>query len=78
MVIIISTSVSIRLPDELAHSLEDLARTIERPKTYIIRTAIEEYLEEYADYLIALERLNDKDDRIVSSEEMRDLLGIQD
>ncbi|MFB3764181.1 MAG: ribbon-helix-helix domain-containing protein [Methanotrichaceae archaeon] len=75
---IISTSVSIRIPDDLAHSLEDLAKTIERPKTYIIRKAIEEYLEEYADYLIALERLNDKDDRIVSRDEMRDLLGIQD
>lgn len=74
----ISTSVSIRLPDDIARSLEDLAETIERPKTYVIRKAIEEYLKEYADYLIALERLNDKDDRIISDEEMMKLLGIQD
>jgi len=74
----ISTSISIRLPDDIARSLEDLAETIERPKTYVIRKAIEEYLKEYADYLIALERLNDKDDRIISDEEMMKLLGIQD
>ena len=74
----ISTSVSIRLPDDVARSLEDLAATIERPKTYVIRKAIEEYLQEYADYLIALERLNDKNDAIISDEEMRGLLGISD
>jgi RHH-type transcriptional regulator, rel operon repressor / antitoxin RelB len=75
---LISTSVSIRLPDDVAKSLADLAETIERPKTYVIRKAIEEYLREYADYLIALERLNDKDDKIISDVEMTELLGIQD
>jgi RHH-type transcriptional regulator, rel operon repressor / antitoxin RelB len=74
----ISTAVSVRLPDDVARNLEDLAKTIERPKTYVIRKAIEEYLKEYADYLIALERLNDKDDKIISDEEMMKLLGIQD
>ena len=44
----------------------------------MIRKAIEEYLREYADYLIALERLNDKDDAIISDAEMRELLGLQD
>ncbi len=72
----ISTSMSIRLPDDVARSLEDLAATIERPKTYVIRKAIEEYLREYADYLIAMERLNDKNDAIVSDKEMRELLAI--
>lgn len=75
MVIPITTSVSIRLPDDVAKSLEDLAATIDRPKTYVIRKAIEEYLREYADYLIALERLNDKEDAVLSESEMRELLG---
>ncbi|MCU0638070.1 MAG: ribbon-helix-helix protein, CopG family [Methanothrix sp.] len=78
MVIAITTSVSIRLPDDVAKSLEDLAVTIDRPKTYVIRKAIEEYLREYADYLIALERLNDKDDSVLSDAEMRELLGSSD
>jgi len=59
----------------VAKSLEDLAATIDRPKTYVIRKAIEEYLREYADYLIALERLNDKDDAVLSESEMRELIG---
>jgi RHH-type rel operon transcriptional repressor/antitoxin RelB len=70
-----TTSVSIRLPDDVAKSLEHLAATIDRPKTYVIRKAIEEYLREYAGYLIALERLNDKDDAVLSESEMRELLG---
>ena len=73
----ISISISIRIPDDLAQSLESLADTIDRPKTYVIRKAIEEYLRDYADYLIALERLKDKEDGIVSDGEMMELLGIQ-
>ncbi len=56
--------------------LNELANSIERSKTYVIRKAIESYMEEYADYLIALERLRDKDDEIISSEEMREKLGL--
>ncbi len=33
---------------------------------------------ESADFQIALERLNDKNDEIISSEDMRERLGLQD
>ncbi len=78
MVVKISTSISVRLPDDLARDLEDLSETLDRSKGYLIKKAIENYLEEYSDYLIALERLNDKDDRVISGDEMRELLGLQD
>lgn len=71
-----STAVSIRLSDDIAHELEGLARTMERSRTYIIRKAIESYLQEYADYSVAIERLNDKDDEIISSDEMRNRLAL--
>ena len=74
----ISTSVSIRLPDDMADSLKSLSETIDRSKAYIIKKALQAYLEDYSDYLIAQERLNDKNDKVVSSEEMRELLGLQD
>jgi RHH-type rel operon transcriptional repressor/antitoxin RelB len=77
-VIEISTSVSIRLPEDLAENLKNLSETIDRSKAYIIKKALEAYLGEYSDYLIALERLNDKDDKVVSREEMGVLLGLQD
>jgi len=47
-------------------------------KAYIMKKALESYLDEYSDYLIALERLHDKDDRVISSQEMRKLLGLED
>ncbi|MCJ7444365.1 MAG: ribbon-helix-helix domain-containing protein [Methanotrichaceae archaeon] len=72
----ISISLSVRLPDDLAKNLEDLSQTIDRSKGYIIKKAIEVYLEEYSDYLIALERLNAKDDKIISRNQMRKLLGL--
>ena len=72
----ISISLSVRLPDDLAKNLEDLSQTIDRSKGYIIKKALEVYLEEYSDYLIALERLNAKDDKIISRNQMRKLLGL--
>ncbi len=71
-----SVAVSIRLPEKIIHDLEALADTIERSKTFIVRKAIESYLDDYADYLVALERLRDKDDEIISSEELRGQLGL--
>ena len=71
-----TTTVSVRLPDKILNELEILTNAIDRSRTYIIRKAIETYLCEYADYQIALERLNDKDDEIISSEEMRERLGL--
>ena len=74
----ISTSVSIRLPDDMADSLKSLSETIDRSKAYIIKKALQAYLEDYSDYLIAQERLNDKNDKVVSCDEMRELIGLQD
>ena len=71
-----SVAISIRLPDKIVNELDDLADSIDRSRTYIIRKAIESYMQEYADYMIALERLRDKDDEIISSEEMREQLGL--
>jgi RHH-type rel operon transcriptional repressor/antitoxin RelB len=70
-----STSVSLRLHDDMARALEDLARATDRPKTYFIEKAIESYLAEYADYQVALDRLRDKDDPIVSGADLRKRLG---
>lgn len=64
-------SVSVRLPDRTARALEELARVTDRPKTYFIEKALQNYLAEHADYQVALDRLRDKDDPIVSSAELR-------
>lgn len=71
-----SVSISVRLPEEIARALEDLAKSTERPKTFLIRKALESYLAEYADYQIALERLRNKDDAVIAGAELRKRLGI--
>jgi len=68
-------SVSVRLPGHVARALDELAGATDRSRTYLIVKALETYLEEYADYLIALERWRDKDDPIISSAEMRKRLA---
>ena len=71
-----SSAISLRLPTELAQLLETLAKSMDRPKAYLIRKAIEAYLAEYADYQVALDRLHNKDDAILSPAELRKRLGL--
>jgi predicted DNA-binding protein len=73
-----SKAMSIRLPTQLVKEIEKLAQAMERPKTYLIRNAIELYLGEYADYQFALDRLQDKGDEILSPAGLREELEIQD
>ncbi|MDG7029425.1 MAG: ribbon-helix-helix protein, CopG family [Nitrososphaerota archaeon] len=68
-----SEAVSVRLPEDIAKRLDELSKSLDRPKTYIVTKALREYLEEYEDYLIAVHRLNDKDDRAVSEKELVEL-----
>ena len=70
-----AVTVSIRLPESTAKALDELAKATERSKTYFILKALEAYLEEYADYQVALERLRDKDDPVISAGELRKRLG---
>jgi len=69
-----TVSMSLRVSEEIFLKLEDLAKLTDRSKSYLIKKAIKQYLEEYANYRIALDRLNDKDDKIISSRDMRNLL----
>ena len=71
-----STSVTVRLPDNLAHQLNDIARETERSKAFHIQKAIEIYMEDYVDLQVAFDRFHDQTDPNVSSKEMRKSLGI--
>jgi len=71
-----SVAISIRLPDELAEHLKGIAKETDRPRSYIIQKAIEVYLEDYSDLQVALDRLRDKSDVVITSKEMRKSLGL--
>ena len=68
--------ISIRLPSNILEPLNKLAKITERPRSFLIKKALENYIDEYADYQIALDRLRNKDDEIISSSEMRKNHGI--
>jgi len=65
-----SEAVSVRLPEDVAKRLNELARSLDRPKTYIVTKALRDYLADYEDYLLALHRKNDKNDRVVSKKDL--------
>ncbi|OIN96126.1 MAG: DNA-binding protein [Deltaproteobacteria bacterium CG1_02_45_11] len=70
------TAISVRLPKELSEQLESIAKETERPRSFIIQKALEYYIEDYADLQVALDRLHDKTDPIVSGKELRKFLGL--
>jgi len=70
LVIAMSVAVSVRSADEIVHELDELAGDLGRSDAHVIRNAIGECLQEYAEYLLAPERFGDEEDEIISSEEM--------
>jgi RHH-type rel operon transcriptional repressor/antitoxin RelB len=71
-----STVISVRLPKTLAEQLDHIAKETERPRSYIIQKALESYMEDYADLQVALDRLHDKTDQVISGKELSKSLGL--
>ncbi len=67
---------AVRLDDDTERRLEKLAKETHRPKSYYVREAVRLYLDEQEDYEIALSRLHDHSDKLISSNEMRKRLGL--
>jgi len=71
-----SKPISIRIPDELDSKLSEIASETERPKSFHVQKALEAYLAELADFHVALDRLHDTSDPIVTTEDMRKDLAL--
>ena len=70
------TTISVRISDRLKKELDTIAKETERSKSFHIQKAIEFYIREQSDYQIALDRLNDSSDSIISISEMRKKLEL--
>ncbi len=70
------TTLSVRVSNTLAEKLAKVAEESERSKSFIIQKALEAYIEDYADLQIALNRLQDPTDPVISSKETRKSLGL--
>ena len=66
-----STALSVRIPDDLASKLSEIAKETERPKSFHIQKALESYLTEIADLQVAYDRLHDTTDPAISVQDMR-------
>jgi RHH-type rel operon transcriptional repressor/antitoxin RelB len=71
-----STAISVRLPKNLVHRIDSIAKETERPRSFIIQKALESYMEDYADLQVALDRLHDQTDPVISGKELRKSLGL--
>jgi RHH-type rel operon transcriptional repressor/antitoxin RelB len=68
---------ALRLPADLEKRLDELARTTGRSKSYYARLAIEEFLQDQEDYLLAINRL-EKDLPGIPIDEVERRLGLVD
>ena len=66
-----SKALSIRVTDDLALKLSEIAEETERPKSFHVQKALESYLSEIADLQVAYDRLHNTIDPVISIEDMR-------
>lgn len=70
------TTLSVRLPEEIHKRLGKLSEKTKRTKTSFIKEMIEESLAEYEDAYTALDRLNEKNAKYLTTEEMEKEFGL--
>jgi RHH-type rel operon transcriptional repressor/antitoxin RelB len=66
----------VRLDLETEQRLDQLAKLTGRSKSHYAKIAIQQFLDEREDYLLAIARLEDESDTVISLEEMRHRLGM--
>ena len=67
---------TIRLPASMAERLERLADKTKRPKAFYVKQILDEHLADYEDAYLALDRLNDRNARYYTTEEVEQILDL--
>lgn len=70
---------TVRIPEELQKRLETLVENTKRSRSFYLREALEEYLDEHEDLLNALavkERIQKGTEKLYTIEEARKVLGL--
>ncbi|MCD6487107.1 MAG: CopG family transcriptional regulator [Syntrophobacterales bacterium] len=71
-----SKILNVRLPDDISSRLDFLAEKTKRPKSFYIKEILARYLSEYEDAYLALDRLNDRNAKYHSTEDMEKILDL--
>ena len=72
---------TIRLPENMDKRLSEMEKETHRSKSYYVKQAIEEFLEEREDYLLALaamERFEKGEEKAIPFEEILKKYGMED
>jgi RHH-type rel operon transcriptional repressor/antitoxin RelB len=68
--------ISVRLPKDMEMKLENIAKLTHRTKSFYVKEAIANYLEDMEDYLEVLKRKNDKKRNLITLEELEEALEL--
>ncbi len=64
-------AISVRITDDIASKLSEIAKETERSKSFHVQKALEVYLAGLADLQVAVDRLRDTSDPVVTIDAMR-------
>ncbi len=68
--------ISVRLPKDMENRINNLAKSTQRPKSFFIKEALANYLEDMEDYYDVLQRKNSKSREIISLEELKSAIDV--
>ena len=71
-----SKILNVRLTDDISSRLDFLAEKTKRPKSFYIKEILDQHLAEYEDAYLALDRLNDRNAKYYSTEDMEKILDL--
>ena len=69
-------TINVRISDEIAERLVRLSEKTKRTKSFYLKDMLEKYIDEYEDAYLALDRLNDKNAKYYTTEEVEAELGL--
>lgn len=69
-------TISVRLPEEISRRLDRLAEKTRRTKTSFVKEMIEDSLADYEEAYTALDRLNDKNAKYLTTDELEKELDL--
>lgn len=67
---------SIRLDIKTEERIDKLSKATHRPKSFFVKEALANYLDDLEDYYEALKRKNSSDRELISFEELQKALGV--
>ena len=68
--------ISVRLDQETESKLKKLAEVTKRPKSFFVKEALKNYLDDLMDFYEVEKRINDKNRKLITLEELEKALGV--